>query len=130
MDNQQARLEDLFEIPFLENYFHDGNGGIYSSNRSKNPREMKKIISKGKTRKVYYRVKVAGRLWMVHHLVAMHKYQRKLTNGESVNHINGDTEDNRPENLEISTHAEQVAHAVRTGLYCSGLDWRKARGFQ
>jgi len=31
-------------------------------------------------------------------------------------------------NLEIATHAEQIAHAVQNNLYCSGYEWHKAKG--
>ena len=128
MGDQQVRLENLFKIEVLGNYFHDGAGNIYSTVRGEVPRKLKLMPHGGKTKKTYYRVKVKGRLWMVHHLVLMEKYGRRLKAHESGNHLDGNTENNAPNNLEISTHAEQVAHAVRTGLYCSGIAWQKSRG--
>lgn len=127
MGNQQVRLENLYKINLLGEYYHDNKGNIYSCVRAKEPKKLKLIPHGGKTNKTYYRVKVAGRLWMVHHLVLIEKEQRFLDKHESGNHLNGDTTDNRKENLEISTHAEQVAHAVQNKLYCSGENWKKAR---
>ena len=127
MANQQVSLENLFEIKLLGGYYHDNRGNIFSIKRGK-LKQLTLIPHGGKTKKTYYRVKAAGKLWMVHHLVLIEKENRFLKPGESGNHINGDTEDNCRENLEISTHAEQVAHAVQAGLYCSGEQWRKARG--
>nr|DAV70398.1 MAG TPA: homing endonuclease [Caudoviricetes sp.] len=128
MGNQQVRPENLYKITILGNYYHDGKGNIYSTVRSTIPKKLALIPHGGKTKKVYFRVKIKNRLWMVHHLVLMQKYGRFLEKGESGNHLDGNTQNNSPENLEISTHAEQVAHAVQTGLYCSGNEWRKARG--
>jgi hypothetical protein len=34
----------------------------------------------------------------------------------TINHINGKKKDNRPENLELATHSEQMKHAYRIGL--------------
>jgi len=128
MANQQVSLENLYKIALLGGYYHDNKGNIYSTVRGGKLRQLSLIPHGGKTKKTYYRVKVKGRLWMVHHLVLIEKMGRFLSKDESGNHINGNTEDNSRDNLEISTHAEQVAHAVQTKLYCSGNEWRKARG--
>ena len=128
MGNQQVSSVNLYKISVLgEYYFHDGAGNIYSTARGK-LKKLKNMVAPGKTRKTYYRVKIAGRCYMVHHMVLMEKYGRFLKEGESGNQLDGNTENNSPDNLEIATHAEQVAHAVQNGLYCSGDTWYEARG--
>lgn len=129
MGNQQARLNHLLPIPSLDGYYINELGEVFSTKRTKDPKKLKPhkhLVSN--SNKYYWRIKVAGRLWLVHRLVAMVKYNKELLKEETINHINGDTLNNTFNNLEIATHAEQVAHAVQTGLYCSGDEWYIARG--
>ena len=56
----------------------------------------------------------------VHQLVA-NTWIDNPNNYKEVNHINGDKDDNRVENLEWTTRSENLRHAYRTGL-------RKAAG--
>lgn len=47
----------------------------------------------------------------VHRLVAEY-FISEIPNGYEVNHINGNTKDNRVENLEIVSHKENMIHAT------------------
>ena len=60
-----------------------------------------------------------------HRLVFRH-FKGPIPSGLTVNHKNGIKTDNRPENLELATMAEQVAHAV-TVLGVGQLDRRGQR---
>lgn len=51
----------------------------------------------------------------VHRMVAL-AFHGAPEPGRHVNHIDGDRLNNRPENLEWCTRAENMAHAARTGL--------------
>ena len=129
MGNQQVSLENLIPIPSLEGYFIDEDVNVYSTVRTKEPKRLNphKHFVKNSS-KPYLRVMLRNRLWLVHRLALMAYLGRPLKPDETVNHRNGITTDNSRGNLEVATHAEQVAHAARTGLYCSGSDWYKARG--
>lgn len=52
---------------------------------------------------------------LVHRLVA-ETWLDNPNHYEEVNHINGDKDDNRVDNLEWVTHGQNIRHAVRTGL--------------
>ena len=56
-----------------------------------------------------------GSTQLVHRMVA-ETWIPNPNNYREVNHINGDKDDNRVENLEWVTHRQNMHHAVRTGL--------------
>ena len=55
----------------------------------------------------------------LHHIVAS-SFLGPRPSGMSINHRDGDKTNNRVENLEYVTHAENMAHAARTGLMARG----------
>ena len=63
----------------------------------------------------YQRVGTGGSSTSVHRMVA-ETWIPNPNHYRDVNHINGDKDDNRVENLEWVTHSENLRHAFRTGL--------------
>ena len=131
MDNQQVRQDklSLFSVPETEHYFVDARGLIYSSKKArKGLTQLSSYKHWGRSKNPYLRVKLGGRLWLVHRVVASAMLGRVLTNNEVVNHIDGNTLNNCFNNLEVTTQRENVNHATHNKLYCSGDAWYQARG--
>lgn len=106
------------EIPGYPKYYADNQGNIYS-----NKSNVLKKLTQTKDRDGYYRVcartKINGLTHTpsVHRLVAitfLGKPEDSLKN--SINHIDGDKSNNKPENLEWVTSAENTKHAISIGL--------------
>lgn len=72
---------------------------------------MKHDNSKG-----YYKVKLLNKTIYVHRLVAEAFIENADSDRNEVNHINGDTHDNRLCNLEWVTHSENMKHAFNHNL--------------
>ena len=126
MDNQQVSFMNLLSIPKHTEYYTDGNGNIISTKRNK-IKTLTPHLNYGRSKNPYMRVKVSGKLYLVHRLIASILVGRELYENEYVNHIDGNTQNNSLSNLEIVTHIENVQHAVENKLYCQGKEWYKAR---
>lgn len=63
------------------------------------------------------RLMIAGKraYCLAHRLVWQH-FRGPIPDGLTVNHVNGEKKDNRPENLEVVTLSENLRHAFRIGL--------------
>ena len=115
-------------LPIQEDivYSVDIDGNVYSHKRS-GDRLLKQYQHKARGSNVYKGVRAGKRSYLVHRLMMAAKLGRMLRPDEQVNHINGDTQDNRMANLEVVSHQQNVQHAVENKLYCSGEAWHKAR---
>lgn len=76
--------------------------------------------------KGYLRVKIAGKLRFVHRLVA-EKYVPNPNKFQQVNHKDGDKYNNRADNLEWVSNAQNRKHAIEKGLHVHGekCPWAK-----
>jgi hypothetical protein len=125
MGNQQASL-NLIPVFNSTKHFIDPLGNVYSTARG-HLKTLKLMPHLARGKKLYVRVKVGDTTYLAHRYIASAMVGRVLAPTEQVNHKDGDTTNNCISNLEIVSHSENVAHAVKNGLYCKGENWYKAR---
>jgi hypothetical protein len=99
-------------IEIEKDYFVDKEGHVYSKRKFNTLTKLKqhKTGHKG-----YVKVRVNHKDQFVHRLVAI-AYLPNLDNKETVNHIDGNKENNHVNNLEWCTRSENSQHAYDTGL--------------
>ena len=116
------------DIPGYERLYQASNQGIIrtapgktTSNARYEKRVWKTRVMKGRGKSlVGWRVGLwkdgVCKSWLVARLVAL-TWVEGYKDGLTVNHINGNRFDNRVENLEWLTLAENIRHGFETGLY-------------
>lgn len=124
MDNQQESY--LVPIPGYVGYLTDCEGNIFSVRRGE-LKQLKPMPHGGKTKKTYFRVKLATSQVFVHRLIGSILYGDVIPRNLQVNHIDADSTNNRIDNLEVVTQKENVLHAKENKLYCQGAAWYAAR---
>jgi hypothetical protein len=107
-------------IPGYEgSYSVTKNGVVYSLPR-KTSKKLNLMNPVDNMKAGYLRVVLCkegnSKLWYIHRLVAL-AYIPNPENKKMVNHKNGNKRDNRAENLEWVTRAENHIHAFENGLY-------------
>lgn len=101
------------DIKGFEDYTIDTNGNVFSKRKNK---YLKQVINKFGYCKVTLQKNKFKKLFSVHRLVA-NAFIPNLLNLPQVNHINGNKQDNKVENLEWVTPKENMVKAVETGLF-------------
>lgn len=79
-----------------------------------------KIIKPYIHNKGYLRVAIKGKHYLVHRLVAIMFIPNNNIEKKQVNHIDGNKQNNKVDNLEWVTSKENNYHAIATGLRLSG----------
>lgn len=118
-----VELKDLFECKGYPHYFISKEGKVYSSyvvggqGRYDNSKlhELKYSIDKYGYRRVV--LSYFGKRKYIHiHTLMAKTFIRDLKQGEVINHLDGNKQNNNLDNLEITTVKENVIHAHRNGL--------------
>ena len=114
-----SELEEWKPIEGYEDYMVSNMGRIRSiakNRRFKSERILKPArYSNGYLFVILCRNKDDHKSHMIHRLVAK-AFLENPDNKQEVNHINGNKQDNRADNLEWCTASENKIHAYRTGL--------------
>lgn len=109
------------------NYFVSDIGYVFSKAREKQcghkgskPQKLNQRLLKGReTEKGYLSVILHNnkkkKSFRVHRLIYQ-SFVEAIPEGKEINHINGDKQDNRIENLEAITHGDNIRHAERNGM--------------
>jgi hypothetical protein len=102
--------------------YENGKVGIVSNNaRSKGAK-----LSQWYTKDGYLRTKLESKSYLIHYLVCRSVYGERPA-GLVINHKDGNKLNNHPDNLEYCTVAENIAHAVATGLHVANDPKRNGR---
>lgn len=108
------------DVEGTQGAYQINSSGVVRRKDAKKGAPPRWVLCKQSLMKVGYfavTIKIDGvqKLRTIHRLLACH-FIPKPASKEQVNHINGIKTDNRIENLEWVTPAENIAHARRTGL--------------
>lgn len=114
-------MQEIYKpIPNYEDYLISNMGNVISLERKVWNGKGYKVkpqtkLKPHKNSRGYTQVELYGKPFVVHRLVAQ-SFIENPNNLPQVNHLNGDKTDNRAENLEWCTNAENQKHAWEHGL--------------
>lgn len=113
---RSSACERWKKIPFFRGYEVSNRGRVRSWRLAVDGKPKLLKLSGAPYLRVALRCGKRTVFRQVHRLVAQLFVDKADSAQTSVNHINGDKRDNRSENLEWVTPAENTKHAWRTGL--------------
>lgn len=112
--------EGLYQVSNL------GNVMSLNWNHTNTSQPIRPFRNRGYLR-VTFRVNGTSRKFLVHRLVA-DAFLPNEQGKETVNHIDGNKENNCISNLEWATRREQTAHAIKTGLRPYNIPCKRGKG--
>lgn len=120
--------DETKSIPGFPGYSTTKDGRVFSTRQYPNGIWMKPQVNHDGYHRFFLRSN--GKKWstVAHRLVWL-AWVGPIPAGKEINHRNGRKNDNRLSNLEVVTHAENVRHAIQTGLtiHLSGETHGRAR---
>lgn len=82
-------------------------------------KKLKRFIAHSSHPRGYVSISIKQKRYLAHRVIAETFINNPL-NKPFINHKDGDKKNNNIENLEWVTHSENVLHAVKNRMYCSG----------
>jgi hypothetical protein len=117
-------IEIFKDIPGYEGLYQVSNmGRIKSLNVFHYNDDKEKILILKIKKDKYFEIKIKGKYYLIHRLVML-TFIGECPKDKQVNHIDGNKQNNRLENLEYITSKENTQHAWKNGL-CKGNGLKK-----
>lgn len=120
-------MSKMVQLKGYEGYYFDEDFNIWSFKRRK-PKMLKlcpRWKNKG-SRQKHLRVNINRKYLTIHRLV-YETFKGEIPEGQMVRHLDDNEFNNRPENLALGTHKDNVQDCIRNGNYKGKITQAQAR---